>query len=163
MTKNFRQTMTGQVVDMDQLREIQGNTIAIGNMSVNGKGDVVNRQGDIITKRKDAMKKVYTSKPVSYVPPRRRATTDATETVEQPQQSLAEQVSNEMAMPTPQAPATTEPRVIGTPTRPVSIGEAAPSSPFGPRAADLRGALASDVSLSLAKADAINPRTIRKI
>lgn len=74
MKKNYR-TALGRVVDMDNLRLSNEETIAVGNMKVNARGDELGPGGQIIKSRNEVMDDYYrmhggvvNSDPVTAVP-----------------------------------------------------------------------------------------------
>lgn len=58
-----RKTNNGQIIDFDSM--IGGDEIAIGNMNVNARGDVIGSNGEIITKAEDRVRAYYEDNPMS--------------------------------------------------------------------------------------------------
>jgi hypothetical protein len=58
--KNMHYTMRGKPFNMDQLRQKNELTIAVGNMPVNARGDIVGKGGQII-KTKESVNEEYYS------------------------------------------------------------------------------------------------------
>jgi hypothetical protein len=56
MAKNLYNTANGKVLNMDRMRLLNEKTIAVGNMSVNARGDRVAPNGEIIKTRNEIMK-----------------------------------------------------------------------------------------------------------
>jgi len=59
MAKKIYRTARGKKLDMDQLRLTNEETIAVGNMKVNARGDELGKGGKIIKTRNQVMKKHY--------------------------------------------------------------------------------------------------------
>ena len=57
--KRMYRTMQGRMVDIEKLRAVNENVRAIGNMSVNARGDVLSPGGEIIKPRATVMKEYY--------------------------------------------------------------------------------------------------------
>ena len=58
-----RKTNNGQIIDFDSM--IGGDEIAIGNMNVNARGDVIGSNGEIVTKAEDRVRAYYEDNPNS--------------------------------------------------------------------------------------------------
>lgn len=58
MAKRYR-TARGQVVDMDAIRLANEETIAVGNMRVNARGDQLGKGGKVVKSRNQVMKSHY--------------------------------------------------------------------------------------------------------
>lgn len=58
MKKNYR-TALGKAVDMDNLRLVNEETIAIGNMKVNARGDELGPGGQVVKTRNEVMDEYY--------------------------------------------------------------------------------------------------------
>jgi hypothetical protein len=160
MAKNIRQTMQGQVINVDLLRNANQGVIAVGNMSVNARGDQVSPDGSIIKTRNEIMRQKFTKPSVSGKGvPRRSADSVIEEVQETPAaMSLAQQVFQEQVQ-TPEPVQESSPTVeLASPTRTAEAG-----TPFGPRSSDLRGSLASDVNIDLSDVTKPVVRTIRRI
>ena len=59
MAQNIRMTAQGQRINIDQLRIINEQAVAVGNMNVNARGDQVSPSGEIVKSRNDVMKDHY--------------------------------------------------------------------------------------------------------
>jgi len=58
MTKIYK-SARGKMIDMDRLKLAQENTIAVGNMKVNARGDKVGAGGEVVTGRNQIMDTAY--------------------------------------------------------------------------------------------------------
>jgi hypothetical protein len=58
MSKTYRSAM-GKAIDMDRLRLIHEETIAVGNMKVNARGDQLGPGGDVARSRNELMSDYY--------------------------------------------------------------------------------------------------------
>lgn len=52
-------TAQGKTIDMDRLRLLHEREVAVGNMNVNARGDVVDQYGNIVKKKNDIIKDKY--------------------------------------------------------------------------------------------------------
>jgi hypothetical protein len=73
MSKNLYRTANGKTVDIDNLRLLNEDAIAVGNMNVNARGDIIGSDGSVIMTRNEFMKKRYNTgttviKETDYVP-----------------------------------------------------------------------------------------------
>lgn len=59
MAKNVYRTAQGKIVDMDKLRLSNEQTIAVGNMKTNARGDQLGPGGQILKTRAEVMKEYY--------------------------------------------------------------------------------------------------------
>lgn len=59
MGRQVYKTAQGMQIDMDNLRLLNESVVAVGNMSVNARGDQVNPDGSVKTPRNEVMKKTY--------------------------------------------------------------------------------------------------------
>jgi len=59
-----RKTNNGQIIDFDSMIG-QGDEIAIGNMNVNARGDVLGKDGEVVTKAEDRVRAYYEDNPMS--------------------------------------------------------------------------------------------------
>ncbi len=57
--KRMYRTMQGRMVDIEKLRAANETVRAVGNMSVNARGDVLGPGGEVVTKKETVMKKYY--------------------------------------------------------------------------------------------------------
>ena len=51
--------MQGRMVDIEQLRSANESTLAVGNMNVNARGDVLGSSGQVVTPKAEVIKKYY--------------------------------------------------------------------------------------------------------
>lgn len=58
MGKMYR-TAQGKMLDMDRLRLLHEREVAVGNMNVNARGDVVDQYGNIVKPKNDIIKDKY--------------------------------------------------------------------------------------------------------
>ena len=75
MAKNVYRTAAGQHVNVDTMRLVNEGVVAVGNMSVNARGDQVAPDGSIIKTRNEVMKEHYNRNiqpVVKYNPNKRR-------------------------------------------------------------------------------------------
>jgi len=59
MGKNVYKSAQGKIVDMDKLRLIHENEIAVGNMKVNARGDQIGTNGKVVKSRNEVVKDHY--------------------------------------------------------------------------------------------------------
>ncbi len=57
--KRMYRTMQGRMVDIEKLRAANESVLAVGNMKVNARGDVLGASGKIITPKETVIKKYY--------------------------------------------------------------------------------------------------------
>ena len=57
--RKLYRTMQGRMVDIEKLRATNEEVRAVGNMSVNARGDVVGNSGKIIKTKEQLMKEYY--------------------------------------------------------------------------------------------------------
>jgi len=77
MPKRVHRTARGQTIDMESLRLANEDTIAVGNMKVNARGDELGFGGKVIKTRKEVIDETY--KVHTMVPQDDRVYTDAEE------------------------------------------------------------------------------------
>ena len=58
-TKKMYRTMQGRMVDIEKLRSANESTLAVGNMNVNARGDVLGSSGQVVTSKAEVIKKYY--------------------------------------------------------------------------------------------------------
>ena len=78
MAKNIYQSAQGIQINMDQMRILNEKSVAVGNMQVNARGDLIQRSGEIIKSRNEIMKDHYNRQiepDVSHVPVKRKQAT----------------------------------------------------------------------------------------
>lgn len=61
--KIVHRTMQGKEIDIDQLRQKNEMTLAVGNVRMNARGDELGPNGKIIRKREDIVSEYYTGRP----------------------------------------------------------------------------------------------------
>jgi hypothetical protein len=61
VAKKVYRSMNGKIVDMDQLRQKNELTPAVGNAKVNARGDELGPGGKIVRKREEILKDFYAS------------------------------------------------------------------------------------------------------
>jgi hypothetical protein len=61
-------TARGKSVDMDKVKLANETTVAVGNMKVNARGDLIGVAGEIATGRNQIMDQVYAVDPAPYSP-----------------------------------------------------------------------------------------------
>jgi hypothetical protein len=81
-----RRTNNGQLIDFDSM--IAGDEIAVGNMRVNARGDVIGANGEIVTKSEDRVRAYYEDNPNSST---------ATTSTKGPMPDVEHQVKTDMA------------------------------------------------------------------
>lgn len=60
--KVVHRSMQGKIVDVDQLRQKNEMTLAVGNVRMNARGDELGPGGKIIKKREDIVSEYYTGR-----------------------------------------------------------------------------------------------------
>jgi hypothetical protein len=60
--KVVHKSMQGRVIDIDQLRQKNEMTLAVGNARMNARGDELGPNGKIIRKREDIVSEYYTGR-----------------------------------------------------------------------------------------------------
>lgn len=65
MNRRIYKTAQGISIDVDQLRLVNEGVVAVGNMGVNARGDIVNADGTIKESRNALMKKTYRTSAVT--------------------------------------------------------------------------------------------------
>jgi len=101
MPKRVHRTARGQTIDMESLRLANEETIAVGNMKVNARGDELGFGGKIVKTRKEVIDETY--KVHTMVPQDDRVYTDAEESEAvntKPTSSGVETVAKEEPKPT---------------------------------------------------------------
>jgi hypothetical protein len=61
--KKVHRTMQGKIIDLDQLRQKNEMTMAVGNARLNARGDEIGPGGKIIRKREEIVNEYYTGRP----------------------------------------------------------------------------------------------------
>lgn len=141
---NFYRTALGQKVDIDRMRVVNERSMAVGNMPVNARGDHVAPNGEIVKSRSEVMKERYTKPVVKYTPKQKPGTAPRTTT------------------PTA-APAASVPRPASTAPAPTGPTVGPEHQLAKPAATDIRGSLASEVSVDLTDYKPKPPRTLKRI
>ncbi len=57
--KRMYRSMQGRMIDIEKLRASNESVQAVGNMSVNARGDVLGSDGKVVTKKETVIKKYY--------------------------------------------------------------------------------------------------------
>lgn len=141
MAKNIYQSAQGLQVNIDQMRILNEKSVAVGNMQVNARGDQVSRSGEIIKSRNEIMKDHYSRQiqpVVKYNPNKRK----------QAQEAMQEEIQQQVAAV-----------VAPVSLPPVGIHQQLST----PVSSDLRGSLASEISVDLTEPAPASTRTIRRI
>ena len=60
--KVVHKSMQGRVIDIDQLRQKNEMTLAVGNARMNARGDELGPNGKIVRKREDIVSEYYTGR-----------------------------------------------------------------------------------------------------
>jgi type IV secretory pathway VirJ component len=141
MAKNIYQSAQGLQVNIDQMRILNEKSVAVGNMQVNARGDQVSRSGEIIKSRNEIMKDHYSRQiqPVVQYNHNKR---------KQAQEAMQEEIQQQVAAVV--APVSLPP--VGT-----------HQQLSAPVSSDLRGSLASEISVDLTEPAPASTRTIRRI
>ena len=63
MSKGLVRTMKGEVIDMAALASRNGHVVALGNASMNARGDLVDRQGNVLKAREVIVQDYYKNNP----------------------------------------------------------------------------------------------------
>jgi len=112
-TKKMYRTMQGRMVDIEKLRSANESTLAVGNMNVNARGDVVGSGGQVVTPKAEVIKQYY----------------------EQPKGKVSEGPASTKQTPTPQPQAVetkaVEPKKVAT--RKVATPKVAPKKTVAPK------------------------------
>lgn len=61
--KIVHKSMQGKIIDVDQLRQKNEMTLAVGNVRMNARGDELSQDGKIIRRREDIVSEYYTGRP----------------------------------------------------------------------------------------------------
>ena len=65
---NIYKTAKGKTVDIDKIKLSNENVMAVGNMKVNARGDLLDNNGKVAVARNQIMDKIYTVDPAPYSP-----------------------------------------------------------------------------------------------
>ena len=96
------------LLDIEQLRSANESTLAVGNMNVNARGDVLGSGGQVVTPKAEVIKKYY----------------------EQPKGKVSEGPASTKQKPAPQ-PQAVEPKKVATPK--VATPKVAPKRTVAPK------------------------------
>lgn len=141
---NFYRTALGQKIDIDRMRVINEKSIAIGNMQVNARGDQIAPNGEIVKTRSEIMKAHYTQPVVKYTPKQK-----------QPSKPAGAAVTRSA----PTAEVTTS-----VPINRAPVDSVGPEHQLArPVSNDVRGSLASEVSVDLTDYKPKTPKTVKRI
>lgn len=69
MAKNIYRSAKGKPVDLDKLKLKNETTIAVGNKSVNARGDVLGPGGKVVKTRNEVMKERYSTEALPNATP----------------------------------------------------------------------------------------------
>jgi hypothetical protein len=161
MARSRYKTLKGQVLDFDKFLAVRGSEVSVGNMGVNAKGDHINAHGDIIKTRSEIMKEKYLDPKAKYNPIRSRSVQPK---VVETQPPIVEFRPQPQPQPQPQF----QPQqVVETQNQPEPVQEYVKPGVIdirhrvlGQKGFDLRGSLASAVSVDLTTPDAPKPTTL---
>ena len=92
--KRMYKTMQGRMVDIEKLRAVNENTRAIGNMSVNARGDVLGTGGYVVKSKETIMREYYEA-------PKGRASDIPTKKISRAPQQMAPVTENKVITPQP--------------------------------------------------------------
>jgi len=67
MSKIYK-TARGKMVDIDKVKLANENAVAVGNMKVNARGDVLGANGQIVAGRNEVMDRIYAIDPPAHSP-----------------------------------------------------------------------------------------------
>ena len=65
---NLYKSARGKLIDMDKVKIANENTLAVGNMKVNARGDLIGSSGQVVQGRNAIMDQVYAVEPAPYSP-----------------------------------------------------------------------------------------------
>lgn len=65
---NMYKSARGKMIDMDKVKINNENTLAVGNMKVNARGDIIGSNGQVAQGRNAVMDQVYAVEPAPYSP-----------------------------------------------------------------------------------------------
>lgn len=160
--QNIKITLQGQKINFDQFVAYNDKTRAVGNMQVNARGDVIDSRGEIVEKRTAIMKQKFTGQTVSnkkQKPTRAKNRPGSTNT-NLVQQSRTNTVVEDSGLTLAPVTNTNQPN----PSARRSLQQTDKFQHFGPRASDLRGALASDIEIDLSEVTKPSDvRTLKRI
>lgn len=96
---NLIRSSNGKMIDMEQLRLANEHEIAVGNMNVNARGDVVNKKKEVVVTRAQRLKEHYQLH--SPVPTRQdyKRTSVGTPPTPRKERAPAEQVADTQVKP----------------------------------------------------------------
>ena len=108
--KRMYRTMQGRMIDIEKLRGANEDAIAVGNMNVNARGDILGKSGQIVTTKADVIAKYYEQPKgrVDDTPIRMRQT---------PPRRVAPAPQVVESKPAPQPRATRRPKTTSTPKK----------------------------------------------
>jgi hypothetical protein len=92
--RKLYRTMQGRMVDIEKLRASNENVKAVGNMSVNARGDVLGAGGQVIKSKEEQMKEYYNAPKGQVSDARTRAPREARPQPIPEQQVIQTQVVN---------------------------------------------------------------------
>ena len=172
MSRSQYRTVKGKLLNFDKFRLLNGTEISVGNMGVNARGDQINAHGDIIKTRNEIMKEKYLNPKAKYNPIRSRSNQSRQAVETQP--TVVEFRPQPQFQPQPQPQPQFQPQqVVETQNQPEPVQEVQEVQEYvkpgvidirhrvlGQKGFDLRGSLASAVSVDLTTPDAPKPTTL---
>ena len=106
--KRMYRTMQGRMVDIDKLRAQNETVPAVGNMSVNARGDVIGQGGKIVKAKESVMKEYYqTPKGAAQDTPVKKAPVTKSQPIPQPQVQQVQTMNPTVQEPKPASRRTT--------------------------------------------------------
>lgn len=142
--QNIRTSLQGQKINFDQFVAHNDKTRAVGNMKVNARGDMIDASGNILKTRTEIMKQKFTGPTVSHKKNRTGKTKAAgSKTKQTVDQTISANTQTNLEIETQSS--TNGQNSL----KPRTLSQAERIQQFGPRASDLRGALASDIEIDL--------------
>lgn len=155
--QNIRISLQGQKINFDQFVAHNDKTRAVGNMKVNARGDIIDNSGNILKTRTEIMKQKFTGPTVSHKKPRTGKTKSAGARSRSTQENTEIESVNELE-------SLQSNNTLNNQSRSRTLSQTEKIQQFGPRASDLRGALASDIEIDLNEVTRPSEvRTLRRI
>lgn len=98
MSKLYK-TARGQNVNMDKIKMANESAIAVGNMKVNARGDLLGPGGTVAQTRNQIMDKVYAVEPAPYSPNMKNQNLTGEPTVESSKLKALKDLANNLSTP----------------------------------------------------------------
>ena len=95
-----RKSNRGKIIDFESLLAGQGDTPAVGNMSVNARGDVIGKGGQVVQKAEDRARAYYTGNPKSSTASKSSIKGAVPDEIAQTNTAMAPEVKTAKAMAT---------------------------------------------------------------